>query len=385
MATVKTFINKSYVRSDGACRIYILIELRGKKIKFDTGITSPPEKFDQKNQRIKGSTKQVKDDNLVIRKCMGRVNDIFVRYRLLNRDLTPDLLKNEYKNPARFLDFYKFMQEEIEKRKGDLAPSSLKQHKACLQKMKEFKNELAFSELSIEFIQDFRRFLKIKKKNNQNTIFNNLKNLRTYINIAVNLEIILKNPFDAYKLKKPGNSLVYLSTTELKLLVKYYNNYTLPDNYQKVLRAYLFCCFTGLRISDVIRCSHDWIVGDFLIYTPQKSSNLNNKTIKIPLCNMAKRLIGESGTSSGTVFLLFAEQTMRDRIKQIVVRAGINKDINWHTSRHTFASVFLETTRDVVTLQQFLGHSRIQDTMIYVHVTEGVKQERIKEFGSLFI
>jgi hypothetical protein len=50
-----------------------------------------PEKFDLKKGRIKGNSKEDKDNNLIIDKCLGVINEIFVRYRFQEKNLTADL------------------------------------------------------------------------------------------------------------------------------------------------------------------------------------------------------------------------------------------------------------------------------------------------------
>ena len=72
------------------------------------------------------------------------------------------------------------------------------------------------------------------------------------------------------------------------------------------------------------------------------------------------KTLGESYLAKGISWM------MRDAVK----KASIAKDVTVHTLRHSYATHLIEDGLNIVTVKDLLGHSKIETTMVYLHIAQ---------------
>ena len=360
--TAKIVIKDDFVKKNGTSPIYLQIFLDGVRKRINIDLEVEASFFDKTKMRVRKGYPRAKDINLVIERTLSELNQIELFYRLANLPLTVDLIEKELKNPSSRLDFIKFMEEQLEEDSKVLNEATVRSIRNVINKIKEFQNPIYFMDLSVDVINDILLFMKNKKGNTQNTLFNVTKIIRKYLRRAEKLKINVPITYIDVPHKKVRSEIEHLEPYELKTLMNYYET-NLPHMYKSVLAKFLFSSMTGLRISDILALNSDSFLEGFLL----KFTSIKSKKIqRIKLNSTAKKIL-EDG------FLLMEphkEPTINRKLKEIATLCTINKRIHFHMARHSFATNFLKQGGRIEVLQRLLAHSSIRDTMNYVHVVE---------------
>lgn len=93
---------------------------------------------------------------------------------------------------------------------------------------------------------------------------------------------------------------------------------------------------------------------------------------------------GQSLSSAGRAFdKKFSQRGIQWAVTAAAKTAGINKDINVHTLRHTYATHLLEDGLDILSIKELLGHSRIETTLMYLHIAQYSKKAKSSPIDNL--
>jgi len=75
-------------------------------------------------------------------------------------------------------------------------------------------------------------------------------------------------------------------------------------------------------------------------------------------------------------FQNLTEQYTNRQLKVIAEKAGIRKNLTTHVARHTFATMMAQRV-DITILQKLLQHSKLKETMIYVHMSNQIVESAL--------
>ena len=202
------------------------------------------------------------------------------------------------------------------------------------------------------------------------------------LNAAVRAKRILRNPFNemdkSEKPKMPESVRSYMTIEEVRALI------ATPMENEKVKSAYLFSCFCGLRISDILRLKWKDIFVDNGQYRLSVAMQKTKEPIYLPLSNEALRWMPERGDKTADEHVFELPTTVNQLIKPWAKAAGISKRFTFHTARHTFATMLLTLGADLYTVSKLLGHTSVKMTQVYAKIINKKKDDAVNLTNGLF-
>lgn len=282
-----------------------------------------------------------------------------------------------------WMETYKENQKKRGKKDGE-------QIKVAIRILKDYAGErVTMDQINKAFCQGYIDYLLTEyrpkgKRVSNYTTHNYYRVLNGALNSAVHAEIIKVNPFNniekSDKIRKPESKRSYMSIEEVRALID------TPMKSEEVKRAYLFSCFCGLRVSDIIGLKWKDVFTDRGQYRLAVSMQKTKDPIYLPLSPEALKWMPERGdkTSDDPVFDLPSASQMNMLIKPWAKAAGINKRFTFHTARHTFATMMLTLGADLYTTSKLLGHADVKMTQVYAKIINQKKDDAVNLVNGLF-
>ena len=204
--------------------------------------------------------------------------------------------------------------------------------------------------------------------------------------------------------------IIYLTETEITLLFK--ATHQLPEKKpntsqsvfeamqarDRAMLAVFYGC--GLRRNEGVSLDVGDINFDRSVLHVRQGKNNKERLVPISKTNLnyLTRYVydhrGELARSSrsGALFIACTTsgrmqgQSLNLRLKYLQYQTGdldlSEKEIGLHTLRHSIATHLLQAGMKLESISRFLGHSSLDSTQIYVHLS-GIKQERVQLFSNM--
>lgn len=227
-------------------------------------------------------------------------------------------------------------------------------------------------------VKDYLEYLYARKLN-RNSIARKISSIRGFYQYLQEERLIKTNYFREIASPKKNASLPkYVKNSDMEKMFLCFDKETSLGQRNALILEMLYA--TGVRIGELVNIK----ITDINFY---------DRTIKIlgkgrkerivvygSYCEDALELYLRDGrkeldkTRSGYLFLnknggRLSSRYIRKIIDDVVIKCEMDYHVSPHTLRHTFATDMLNNGADLMTVKELLGHSSINTTGIYTHVS----------------
>jgi integrase len=398
------------------------ISYAGTTIDFPTGHSIDMEYWDAKKERAKTgfnkNNQTTSDINRTIDEFRAYANDIFARYELLEkrkpeteeiRDLFNDMsgrMKIEYLvKIENFYDVYdKFIciigEQNEWKNSRYIRFNTVKQH------LLNFDSNLAFEDVTDEKLQAIVNYFQDVANLRNTTTAKYYAQIKQFLIWASDREYYRGKAYKTFKPKFKGidgnaKEVVHLEWDELIRLLDF-EFPTYRPALSEVRDVFCFCCFTGLRHSDVYKLKRSDVKKNHIRVVTEKTID----GISIDLNKYSRAILKKYENipfANDKVLPVISGQKMNEHLKEIGEMVGFDellriiyfkkKDrieevypkwqlLTTHCGRRTFIvnSLYLGIPAEVI--MKWTGHSDYKAMKPYIKIVDKLKKQEMAKFDS---
>jgi integrase len=387
MSTIKIILRTDKINKLGEAPLYLRL-IKDRKAKFiSLGFKIKPKDWNEETSKVKKSHPNSQRMNHYIAQKIADAEGIALEMESKSKFISPKTIKQGIIG-KKSESFLKYFERYIQKLSKKDKIGSFNKVKTVYSKLCTYTNgnDLFFDELSVSYLKKYESYLSETLKNLPNTIHSNLKVIRRVLNDAISEDIFPyeKNPFLKMKLKTENTIKEFLTEEEIiKIEELELTDNTMMFHHRNI---YIFATYAGgLRISDILQLKWKNYDGDRILMETKKTRN--NVSIKLPM--KAKEIIklyqpkkvipenfifpflkNETVYTPHELFRVISSRTayINKDLKKIAEKAQIDKNIHFHTSRHTFATRALRKGMRIEYVSKLLGHESIKTTQVYAKI-----------------
>ncbi len=400
----------------------------GTHVDFTTGYRVDFAKWDESAQRVKAKTSNkqhqtASEVNDALDELRTELQKVFKEYEVKEIIPAPEELREAFNNKIRgesikerdikaTLDavpdisiwdrFDEFV--NVNGRNNNWTKSTVAKVKVFGRHLRAFKEDVTFEYLDERGIAEFLDYLQENKGMRNSTLSKMYGLLLWFMKWALNQGYHSNNAYDRFKprYKKPEKPIVFLTIEELKKVAAI----EIPSDKQyleRVRDVFFFCCWTGLRHSDVYNLRKSNIKKDHIELTTIKTSD----TLRIDLNKHSRAILAKYADvvfPNGKVLPVISNQKMNDYLKELGILAELTEPITQtyycqreriedtrpkhellctHTGRRSFICNALALGIPPQVVMKWTGHSDYSAMKPYIAVADSIKSKEMSKFDAL--
>ena len=347
------YIRKNQVNKDGTVCIMVRLTVSGDVTQFSSKLNVDPKAWDVRLGKVAGNSVKARQLNDLLEDIRTSLKNHYRDIEVHESFVTAEKVRNAFlgftAKQRTLLELFKKHNEDAQKLVGiSKTPATMAKYDRCYRRIEEFMKakynitDIALKEINHMFITDFETYLRTVSLCNENTTAKFMQTFRMIVIMAKNNGWIYTDPFMNYKIRLKRVDRGYLTEQEIqKILKKKFPTKRL----EQVRDVFIFSCFTGLSYIDI-------------------------KTLKVPLLKIPLAILKkyDGQLPKGELLPVLSNQKLNSYLKEIADLCGINKNITFHMSRHTFATMCLNNGVKMENVSKMLGHTNVRTTQQYAKV-----------------
>ena len=370
------YINRGKIKADGTTAVMCRITIDGRNTANTTGICCKPEDWNART----GTIRTVRENARLqeYRKYIEQTYEEILRTQgVISAEIIKNRVARQFVVPTHLLRMGEIERERLRIRSREInSTSTYRQSKTTQLNLRQFiesrgMKDIAFSDITEEFAESFKVFLKKELGHRNGHVNHCLCWLNRLIYIAVDREILRANPIEdvAYE-RKETPKLRHISRSELKRMMET----PLPDPMMELARrTFIFSSLTGLAYADT-RALHPRHIGT----TSEGRRYIRIRRAKtdveafIPLHPIAGQILELYNTTDDDrpVFPLPVRDVLWYEVHGMGVALGMKENLSYHMARHSFGTLTLTAGIPIESIARMMGHTNIDSTQVYAQVTD---------------
>ncbi|WP_315264726.1 tyrosine-type recombinase/integrase [Tannerella forsythia] len=389
---VLLYLKKSGLDKSGKAPIMGRITLGRNVAQFSCKLSCNPELWNPRESRMDGKSREAVEINGRLESLLLSVQSAY--QALLSKGFPFDAtdVKEQFQGSVQtrcmLVERLDMLIKEKESHIGvDIKKESLSSYHSTRNRLQEFiqkrykVSDLAFSQLTENFIFEFRQYFLGECGFQESTFYNVATHLKMVCRLAYREGLADTLLFDKAKISKGDKKLPKALDKKALDKLKSLRFDDLEEEMETARDIFLFACYVGAAYCDLMELSKSHLVRDdegnlWLKFNRQKTDVL----CRIKLLPEAIRLMEKLHSGERETLLPYIKyKNYQTCLKALRLRAGISFPFTTHTARHTFATLItLEQGVPIETVSKMLGHSNISMTERYAKVTP---QKLFEEFN----
>ena len=388
-----------------------------KRIEIATGYRIDASKWDSDLQQVKrGCTNKLKQSateiNADLQRYGSEMQKIFKEFEIKELIPTPEQIKDIFNSRLRNEEqpegmcFMQAFDEFVSERgvQNSWTHSTYEKFAAVKNHLLEFNPSVSFELFDEVGLNKYVLFLRDKRKMRNSTIENQLSFLKWFLRWSFGKGYTTLTAYETFKpkLKSTQKKVIFLTWDELTRL----RECEIPESKQyleRVRDVFLFCCFTGLRYSDVFNLRRSDIKEDHIEITTVKTAD----SLIIELNKHSRSILEKYEDvvfEKDKALPVISNQRMNDYLKELAELARIDEPIretyyignkridevtpkyallSTHAGRRTFICNALSLGIPANVVMKWTGHSDYKAMKPYIDIADDIKANAMNKFDQL--